>query len=243
MKEKPVLIYKDHEKMSEAAAHLMVTTCKNCIHKNGRVSVVLSGGNSPQRFHQLLTTDEFNKNISWEKVFVFFGDERYVPHTNPESNYHMAIENLLYKIKIPPKNIIAIPTGKTPKKDAFNYEKQVLNFFKKQKPRFDFLMLGIGNDGHTASLFPGSDALNEKNKLVIPSKHPETGQDRVSFSYRLINDAHQVVILASGKDKSEIIGEALNGKNNKNKIPVQGVQPKKGNLLWMIDEEAATKLV
>jgi 6-phosphogluconolactonase len=242
MKNKPVLIYKDNEAMSIAAAHFFVLSCKKCIMKNGYFSVAFSGAATPQRFHQLLAEQEFSRNICWEKVFIFFGDERYVPHTNPQSNYFMAKESLLDKIKIPAANIFRVPTGDTPKKDAARYEKQIIDFFKKGKPRFDFLMLGIGANGHTASLFPGSSALKEKKELVIATKNSETNQDRITFSYPLINRAHQIIFLASGNGKAPILAEAMNGEKSKKEIPVHGIQPKKGSLLWMIDEEAAKLL-
>jgi 6-phosphogluconolactonase len=242
MKNKPVLIYKDNEAMSVAAAHFFVVSCKKSIIKKGYFSVALSGAATPQRFHQLLAQEEFSRNICWEKVFIFFSDERYVPHTNTQSNYFMAKESLLDKIKIPVANVFPVPTHNIPKKDAAGYEKQIINFFKDKNPRFDFLMLGIGANGHTASLFPGSAALKEKKSLIVATTNPETNQDRITFSYSLINRAHQIILLATGNGKAPIIAEAINGKKKKKEIPVHGIQPKKGSLLCMLDEEAARLL-
>ena len=237
-----VLQWKGAEALSIAAAHLFIETCNRCIAAKGKFVVALSGGNTPKRLYQLLATPEFSKNIEWNKVFIFCGDERFVPHTDADSNYRMVKENLLDYITIPQKNIFSIPTEGKAKDCAKQYEQTIHSFFGKEKIVFDCVLLGIGNDGHTASLFPGTDILKEKNKLIKEVWVEDKEIWRISFTLPLINNSKQVIFLVAGKDKAEVVAKILRGKKEKPLLPSQLVKSKKGIVYWMMDDEAASLL-
>jgi 6-phosphogluconolactonase len=242
MRKNTVLVYDDHEKLSEACAHFFVLDANRCISKRGRFSIALSGSQTPQRFHQLLASQAFSKNIPWHKVFIFWGDERHVPPTDEQSNFRMAYENLLQYIKIPEENIFPVPTLNKSPKDALNYEKSIYKVFNKNLPRFDWMVMGLGTNGHTASLFPFSEVLKEKDRLVMSSTNTDNGQERITFTYPLINAARQLFFLVSGKEKAAMVKEAIEGSQPKKIIPVHGVKPEDGNLTWMLDKDAASLL-
>ncbi|MDP9231100.1 MAG: 6-phosphogluconolactonase [Bacteroidota bacterium] len=237
-----VLIWKDLNKLSNAAAYFFVWECNRSIAKNGKFTVAFSGGNTPKKLYELLASPAFSRNISWKNVFIFWSDERFVPHNDAESNYNMAKENLLQHISIPEENIYPIPTNGTTKKCARQYEKTMRKFFKPGEPRFDFLLLGIGNDGHTASLFPGTDILKEKKQWIKESIQPGTNAPRISFTLPLIRQAKQIVFLVSGAEKADIISRIFSKNQTKKLLPVQMIPPIKGNITWMLDEKAGLNL-
>ncbi len=228
-----MLLYKTYEMMSIAAAHFFVTEYEKAIIKNDKFIVALSGGHTPEYLYTLLTTDAYSRNINWKRVFIFFSDERYVPHTDKESNYKMAWENLLKDIPLPAKNIFAVPTNSTPAKDALVYERSVKKILGTRSPAFDLMLLGVGAEGHTASLFPGSDLLKEKKRLVKEVYVASKNVYRISFTMPLINRSKQILFLVSGKEKVPVLKKIFSKRTIKNPLPVQMV---KGNLLWMISE-------
>lgn len=227
-----MLRYNTYESMSIAAAHFFTTEYEKAVLKNDKFVVALSGGNTPQYLYQLLASHAYSLHINWKKVFIFFSDERYVPHNNKESNFKMVWDSLLKDIPIPVKNVFAIPTSTTPAKDALRYENTVKKTLGRTSPAFDLLLLGIGADGHTASLFPGSVLLKEKKRLVKEVFIAEKNIYRISFTLPLINQAKQILILVSGKEKAPVLKKVFSKAVVKNKLPVQMV---KGNVLWMID--------
>ena len=237
-----VLVWKDPETLSNAAAHLFVETCNRCIAEKGKFVAALSGGNTPERLYQLLAGNGFSLNIPWEKVFLFWSDERFVPRKDAESNYRMVKENLLDHIAIPQENIFPVPVDGDPKKCAKEYEKVIRSFFNSKKVVFDCVLLGIGNDGHTASLFPRTAILNEKKKLVKEVWVEEKQSWRISFTLPLINRASQIIFLVAGKEKATIIAVVLGNKKEKPVLPSQLIQPGKGINYWMLDDEAAALL-
>jgi 6-phosphogluconolactonase len=230
------MIWPDAYKLSEAAAHFFLLHAQEAIEKNGRFVVALSGGSTPKTFLEILATPAFSKNVDWKKVFFFWSDERFVPLTDKESNYKMAWDSLLSKVPVPKKNIFATPV-KGPTKDcAKQYETTLKSFFGGKTPAFDWLMLGMGDDGHTASLFPGTDILQE-NKRLVKEVWVESKQTwRISFTYPLINKARQVVLLVAGNNKAPIL-KTVFAKKAKAVYPVQGVNPKTSPL-WLVDEAA-----
>ncbi len=237
-----VTIWKDHEAASIAAAHYFVMLCRQCIAKKGRFTVALSGGNTPKRLYELLASPLFSQNIPWEKVFFFWSDERFVSHTDPESNYRMAWETLLHHIPVSDKNIFAVPVAGEAKAAAKEYEQSILSFWKKKKVVFDCILLGIGEDGHTASLFPGTKILKEKKRLVKEVWLEEKRSWRISFTLPLINNASSLIFLATGKEKAAVLSTILTKKKKKALLPAQMVKPVNGNVSWMLDEEAAAKI-
>ena len=229
-------IWKDHEAMSMAAAHFFVLTCHQAIAKRGRFTVALSGGNTPKRTYELLATPAFSKNISWKKVFLFWSDERFVSHKSPDSNYNMVKKSLLDHIGIPLKNISPVPVTGNPEQCACQYEATIKKYYNNKQAIFDWILLGTGNDGHTASLFPHSPVLNENRKLIKQVWLPEKKSWRISFTYPLINKAKQIILLVSGKEKMHVVN-AVFTKRAKKIYPVQYVNAERS--LWIMDRDAA----
>ena len=226
-----MLHYNSYESLSIAAAHFFTAECDRCIMKNNRFMVALSGGNTPRRLYELLASPSFSKNINWKKVYIFFSDERYVPPDNDESNFKMAVTTLLHHVPVPRKNIFAIPTSSTPAKDAAKYELDLKKIFGSRIPAFDLVLLGMGDDGHTASLFPDSEILKEKNRLIKEVYIKEKQAWRISFTLPLINHAKQILLLVSGKEKAPVLKKVMSKRKTKSLLPVQLI---KGNILWMI---------
>lgn len=233
------LIWENQESLSIAAAHYFVERCNTNIAETGKFSVALSGGSTPKRLYELLATPAFARNINWKKVQLFWGDERFVPPTDADSNYRMVKEALLDHIKIPVKNIFAMPTKGEAKDCARQYEKIIEHELGK-KMRVDLTLLGLGDDGHTASLFPGTDILNEKKKYIKEVWVENKQTYRISFTYRLIDNSREVMFLVSGAAKAPIIKHIFS-KSEKNKYPAQQVNLKKGVITWMLDEAAMKK--
>jgi len=229
-------IWKDYETMSLAAAYFFVAACHQAIMKQGKFSVALSGGNTPKRFYEILASPGFRKNIPWKKVFLFWSDERFVIHTSSDSNYNMAKKSLLDHIDIPPKNIFPVPVTGDPGQNARQYEQAIRKYFNNKPAVFDWLMLGTGPDGHTASLFPNSPVLIEDRRLIKQVWVEEKQSWRITFTYPLINRAKQIILLASGKEKIRVVN-AVFSKPVKRIYPVQYVNAEKS--LWIIDKAAA----
>src|ERR1700722_3098104 len=226
-----------------AAAEEFFRVARAAVGAQGRFTVALSGGSTPKTLYSLLASNY--SNFAWNRVFMFFGDERHVPPTDPESNYRMVNEALLTRISIPAENVFRVATENPDAAvAALDYEKQIRRFFDlkpSEFPRFDLILLGIGPDGHTASLFPDSQALEEKTRIVVANWVAKFNTHRITFTYPVLNRAAEVLFLASGADKADILHQVLEGKSTP-PLPSQGVQPIDGKLLWMLDEAAAAKL-
>lgn len=229
-------IWKDHEEMSIVAAHFFVAACHQAITIQGSFTVALSGGNTPKRLYELLSAPPFSKNIPWKKVFLFWSDERFVPHKSPDSNYNMVKKSLLDHIDIPVKNIFPVPITGNPEQCARNYESTIKKYFDNKPPVFDWILLGTGHDGHTASLFPHTPVLIENRKLIKQVWLEEQQSWRISFTYPLINKAMQIIVLVSGEEKAHIV-QAVFTKRAKKIYPVQYINPQRS--LWVMDEAAA----
>jgi 6-phosphogluconolactonase len=226
-----------------AAAEEFVGLGRTAIGAQGRFSVALSGGSTPKALYSLLAANY--ATFAWDRVFLFFGDERHVPPTDAESNYRMVSESLLTKIAIPPANVFRVH-AENPDADAAaaDYEKQMRLFFALKAgefPRFDLILLGMGPDGHTASLFPGSKALDEQSRLVVANWVAKFNTKRITFTFPVLNQAAETMFMASGADKADMVHRVLEVKNTP-PLPSQLVQPTNGKLLWMLDEAAAAKL-
>lgn len=233
------IIWKNSEALSIAAAHYFVKICAESIAATGKFAVALSGGSTPRRLFEILATEEFSKNIDWKKVLLFWGDERFVPHTDADSNYKMVKDVLLSQVKIPKKNIFPVPTAGWPQDCAEAYEKTIQKELGRTAA-MDLTLLGMGDDGHTASLFPDTKIL-EENKRLIKEVWVDAKQTwRISFTYPLINRSKEVMFLVAGANKAPVLKKVLSGKTVKNPYPVQEVKLKKGNLVWMLDEAAVS---
>jgi 6-phosphogluconolactonase len=196
---KKILVFEDAMQTSLALAHYILNA--SLITKD-KLSIALSGGSTPKLLYQLLATPPFANNINWDSILFFMVDERYVPDTDAESNFKMMNDVLFSKVQIPKKNIFAINTTKTAVLDALAYEKKIKTILK-TKP-IDLMLLGIGTDGHTASLFPNSTLINETKSVVKEEFIKEKNQYRISLTLPFINKSKQVIFLISGKDKSPI---------------------------------------
>jgi 6-phosphogluconolactonase len=226
-----------------AAAEEFVRAARTAIGAQGRFTVALSGGSTPKALYSLLASNY--ANFAWNRIFLFFGDERHVPPTDPESNYRMVQESLLSKITIPAENVFRVPAeNPDAAAAAADYEAQIRRFFEIKPgefPRFDLILLGMGPDGHTASLFPDSEALNEQSRLVVANWVAKFNTHRITFTFPVLNRAAEVMFLASGPDKADMLHQVLETKITP-PLPSQRVEPTDGKLLWMLDEAAAAKL-
>jgi 6-phosphogluconolactonase len=226
-----------------AAAEEFVELGNAAISARNRFTVALSGGSTPKSLYSLLAANY--PDFSWKRTFLFFGDERHVPPTDPDSNYRMVNEALISRIKIPPANVFRVK-AENPDAAAVadDYNSQIAKFFAlkpKQFPRFDLIFLGMGPDGHTASLFPGSDGLKEQSRLVIANWVEKLKTHRISLTFPVLNNAAEIIFLASGADKADMLHRVLDGDNTP-PFPAQLVQPKDGQLVWMLDAPAASRL-
>ncbi|HKW18392.1 MAG TPA: 6-phosphogluconolactonase [Terriglobales bacterium] len=231
------------QELFHAAAEKFCAVGDDAIKKHGRFSVALSGGSTPRGMHQDLVT-KFSSALPWDKVFFFWGDERHVPPDNSDSNYRMANETLLAKLPVPSKNIFRIPAELPDAREAARkYATTLRQFFNPAPdafPVFDFILLGMGPDGHTASLFPGTAGLQEKDEFVIANWVEKLNTFRITFTYPVLNSARSVIFLVSGDEKAEMVRRAL--KDPGANLPCQGVQPENGESVWFLDKGAAVKL-
>ncbi len=226
-----------------AAADEFTRLGRNAIAARNRFTVALSGGSTPKSLYSLLAAKY--AGFDWSRTFLFFGDERHVPPGDSDSNYRMVNESLLSKIDIPAANVSRVKAeNPDAAAAAAEYETQMQRFFALSPgefPRFDLILLGLGPDGHTASLFPGSEGLKEQSKLVIANWVEKFKTYRISFTFPVLNNAAEVMFLASGADKADMVHQVLEGKNTP-PYPSQQVGPFNGRLLWMLDEAAAKML-
>ena len=224
-----------------AAAEEFVQVARAAIGAQGRFTVALSGGSTPKALYSLLATNY--AGFAWNRIFLFFGDERHVPPTDPDSNYRMVNESLLTKIAIPAENVFRVPAeNPDAAAAALDYEAQLRRFFELQPgefPRFDLILLGVGPDGHTASLFPGTAALHEDERLVAANWVEKFKTWRITFTYPVLNNAAAVLFMATGTGKQEALLQVLQGKPDEETYPAQGIKPTNGSLIWLVDQAAA----
>ncbi len=228
----------------DAACHIS-RLALTCIESKGRFTIALSGGSTPRALYELLATQPFKEEMPWEDIFFFFGDERCVSHDNSQSNYRMASEAMLSKAAIPPENVF--PTelqDSAPEESAIQYEKKLKEFFSLKEgelPVFDLILLGLGDDGHTASLFPESKALSESERLCVANYVEKFKASRITLTLPVLNNAAQVAFLVTGSGKAAIINDILTGKKER-AYPAMLVSPHNGTLRWYLDKAAASEL-
>jgi 6-phosphogluconolactonase len=225
--------------LSRRAAEAAAGTINDAVRTAGTCSIVLSGGSTPRTLYSLLAS-EFRAQIPWAKVQVFWGDERYVPPEDARSNYRMARETLLDHVPCPPANIHPMPTH-FPEADAAarDYELTLRNHFVGEWPHFELVLLGLGDDGHTASLFPGSLALAERARWVVAAQAPVEPQTRLTLTLPALTKATAVHVLVAGATKAEPLRHALEGAGDWIKYPVAGVRLGTASVTWWADREAA----
>ena len=235
-------VFDTAELLSEAAADFVIHLAAESIEQRGRFVISLSGGNTPGKLYCLLATPVLKHQIEWNKTFIFWGDERCVPSDDERNNAYMAKLLLLDKIDIPAANIYPVPVDLPPAEAAGAYEQTLKAFFRQSEPRFDLILLGLGNDGHTASLFPGTPVLDEVKNLVKEVYVVEQQMFRITMTAPLINQARNVTFLVTGKEKAAIMKAMLGNSIQTDKYPAQLIKPVNGNLFWFIDREAGSAL-
>jgi 6-phosphogluconolactonase len=236
-------IFADAQQVTKALADNFCELANAAITNHGRFSVALSGGNTPKALYAKLAGKEYAGKVDWTHVYLFWSDERCVPHDSPDSNFGMVKDAMLDQINIPEENIIATKfQNEHPKKAAEYYQKQLSDFFKLKSgilPNFDLILLGLGPDGHCASLFPETSAVWEKELLVAPVYVKKFDSWRITFTLPVINAAKNVWFMVCGQEKDKILAEVIEGPNL---YPSQLVWPTSGSLQWFVDEAAASKL-
>ena len=241
---KLIKVFDSIEKLNRFAAEKIVEIAKQSIGERGRFTIALAGGSTPKSLYRLFAGDEFKNKIDWNFVYFFFGDERNVLPYDADSNFRMANENLFAPLQISDGNIFR---WNTEAKDADiivkGYETVLSVFFgldeKNQLPRFDLILLGMGDDGHTASLFPYTKALNETVKIAVANPVEKLDTTRLTLTFPVINNARNVMFLVKGADKAETLKAVLEDEFQPEKFPAQAVKPVDGELFWLVEKEAA----
>jgi 6-phosphogluconolactonase len=249
-----VRVYSDAKEVALKAARFFARLADQYIVGSGKFTVALSGGSTPRAMFSLLAEAPFLDTVPWESIHFFWGDERCVPPDHADSNYRMAQETLLSKVPVPPENIYRVPAELSdPNEAADKYSATLLNFFMKDSklsgtaplagsPRFDLIFLGMGPDGHTASLFPGTEALHITDKVVVANYVEKFKAHRITLTAPVINNARNVTFIVAGPDKAPALHEVLEGEKQPDLYPSQMIHPHNGSLLWMVDEAAAAQL-
>ena len=242
-----LIVVPDADALAREAASELSRRARAAVAGTGRFTVVLSGGSTPRRLYALLADPSapFRDEIPWGRIHVFWGDERHVPPDDPQSNYRMAREDLLSRVPIPAANVHRIQAERPDASDAARaYERELVGFFALPPgalPRFDLVLLGMGPDGHTASLFPGSEALEVRDRLVVAPYVAKFGAYRITLTLPVFDAAACVIFLVSGADKADAL-RAARDPHARDSPPSRRIQPSEGELLWLVDEAAAAGL-
>ena len=234
-----IKVYPDLESLSRAAAALLVEQASLAVAARGRFSVALSGGKTPRRTYELLASQPFKEQAPWHRMHIFWGDERCVPLDDPRSNGLMAKETWLDHVPIPASQIHFLECAQAPAAAARQYEAQLRQFFAGRPPRLDLVLLGLGDNGHTASLFPGTPVLKETERWAAEVYVAEQDLYRVTLTAPFINQAARVAFLVAGAAKADVLREILHGPRDPERLPAQLIQPQPGELLWLTDLKAA----
>lgn len=227
---------------ARAAAEELAAAGADAIANRGVFRVALSGGTTPTRLFDALATARYRRRVDWGRTRVFFVDERCVPPSHERSNYRLAKEHFLDPLRVPPANVFRMKGEDEPRRAAHAYEKVLREEFGGRTPRFDLVLLGLGADGHTASLFPGTPALAEKKRWVTANPAPSAGEWRLTLTLPVLNAGRRVVFLVAGSDKASVVATLLAKKPGYPKLPASRVSPKRGSLIWIVDEAAAAEL-
>ena len=232
----------DTDELAKAVAEFIVKIANEAIDTSGRFVISLSGGHTPKTLYGVLCTEPYQGRIAWNKTFVFWGDERCVSSDDAQNNARMAKIFLLDHVDIPQSNIYPVPVDLPPEKAAAAYENSIKQFFGNEQPCFDLILLGLGENGHTASLFPGTDVLFEHTHLIKEVFVPEQKMYRITMTADLINKAWNVIFLVAGVEKAAILNTVLTHSYQPEQFPAQLIKPVNGKLSWFIDSKAAAQL-
>ena len=242
-----IKVFADPTQVAREAAFEFARLATTAVEKQGHCAVALAGGSTPRSLYSLLADDEsWRRQMPWDKLHFFWGDERHVPPDHKDSNYRMAYEAMLSKVPVPSSNVHRIRSEELDAQKAANaYEQELQSFFQLEPgrlPRFDLVLLGMGPDGHTASLFPGTTALHEMDRLVAATWVQKFNTYRITLTLPVLNNAANVIFLVCGAEKTEVLRTVLSSESGTAQFPAQLVQPLAGRLLWLLDEGAAGAL-
>jgi 6-phosphogluconolactonase len=230
------------DKLIQQAVEIFIRAANEAIRERGVFSVALSGGGTPRPVYEALGDPIQRGRVDWAKVHLFWGDERHVLPTDAQSNYRMVKEALLDQIDIPAANVHRVPAEMEVRMAAFQYEEDLRQFFSGEWPRFDFVFLGMGGDGHTASLFPGSAALNEEHRWFVANYAEGMATWRLTLSAPAINAARLILVMAAGESKAARLKAVLDGPREPYQMPIQMIAPTDGEMIWLVDEAAAGEI-
>ncbi|HKV26406.1 MAG TPA: 6-phosphogluconolactonase [Candidatus Acidoferrum sp.] len=242
-----VRVLPDAAAIARRAAEILVDAAAQAVSEKGSFELVLSGGSTPKALHSLLVSDPtFRSRMPWDKTHIFFGDERHVPPTDARSNYRMAFETLISKSPLKPEQVTRVKAELPSAADAaLDYESELRRHFRlaeAQFPRFDLILLGMGSEGHTASLFPGTKALHENRRIVVHNWVGKVLMDRITLTAPAINNSRRVLFLVSGADKCLALTAVLERAFEPDQLPAQLIRPANGSLLWLVDAAAGGQL-
>jgi 6-phosphogluconolactonase len=230
----------DPEALARAAAGMIASRAREAVARRGRFSLALAGGSTPRGTYERLARSPLREQVPWERVQVFWGDERCVPGDDPRSNQRMARQALLDHVPLPSARIHPIACENDPAAAARHYEKELRGFFTPGPPVFDLVLLGLGEDGHTASLLPGDPALQERDRWVAAVRKPDESFARLTLTLPLLNRAAQVLFLVAGEKKAAILAKVFAGPPGR--LPAQLVAAGAGEVCWLVDKAAAGKI-
>ena len=235
-------IYKSKEELSEALASWMCEVIESTLKEQEYFTLVLSGGSTPQLLYKTLVSDKFKDKINWSRIHVFWGDERAVPYADERNNAKMAHELLLNKVDIPANNVHIMRTDIEPNFSTDAYRKMLHDFFDNTSTTFDLVLLGMGDDGHTLSLFPGSPIIEEHKHWVNSVYNSEQAMYRITLMPKIINRSAKIAFMVDGEKKAKMLQQVLQGPYEPSKYPAQIIKPTDGELHWFVDEAAAQEL-
>lgn len=235
-------IFETAEGVIESAGERMVTLMLNSVEMQGECTIALSGGSTPKPLYQQLGS-EYREIIPWEKIHLFWGDERFVSPDSAESNYRLVNETMLQNIPIPEENVHPFDTTlASATESAEDYEQALREYFPDDLPRIDIALMGMGSDGHTASLFPGTEALRERERWVTTSVAPDPPRERLTLTYPALNASGHVLFLVTGEHKAEALQKVHSGEADRDEYPSAGIRPEHGEVIWFVDRAAAARV-
>jgi 6-phosphogluconolactonase len=235
-------IFKTVDELLPAMAEYFASTAQMAISSRGAFNVALSGGTSPLKLYEMLASSRFKKRIAWNKINFFFGDERHVPRESPENNAYMVTKALFDPLNISSSQIFSVDTSLPPEEAAANYARAISDHFKNGDVRFDLILLGLGDNAHTASLFPHTAVLGQKLASVKAVYLDQENRYRITMTAPLINDARHIAFLVFGEAKREAVFHVFEGRTDPEKYPAQLIHPVDGDQQWFLDEAAASRL-
>ena len=237
-----VKVFPNEQALIDHAVERIIALAQESVNQRGSFSAALSGGSTPQPLYAALGNAKNRGRLPWDMIHLFWGDERHVPPEHADSNYHMVKHSLLDGVPIPADNVHRVPAEMEIRMAAFSYEETLRGFFDGKWPRFDLVLLGMGEDGHTASLFPYSAGLHEKDRWFIANYAPYRETWRLTLTKNAINAARNIIVLVSGQSKAKMLAEVLMEPKTPEEKPIQLIDPVDGEMTWLVNKDAASQL-